>query len=109
MKKIVAVIIAICVFTGCAAQQTFVIPPGKSQQDYADAKQECANEYPYTTNKDIDLAWAILFPPLIPVYAIMIWSQNNQRHGFAQCMESLGFKSDSARNGGNTVKPDAAQ
>lgn len=113
MKKILSVMIAVCMLMGCAPQAKIVIPEGKSTEEYNDALWECQQE---TAAVTFSGSLLMLIPPLIiPLMIADLSIKRKQQQELYECMVRKGFVDNqklaqgSTATGGAAVKQDRSE
>ena len=110
MKKVISIIIIICMLIGCAPQAKIVIPEGKSQEDYSDALWECQQE---TAAVTFSGSFLMLIPPLIiPLVIADLSIKRKQQQELYECMVRKGFVDSNQKLAQGPVKsgdPDIKQ
>lgn len=114
MKKIISVIITVCMLMGCAPQAKIVIPEGKTTEEYNDALWECQQE---TAAVTFSGSLLMLVPPLIiPLMIADLSIKRKQQQELYECMVRKGFVDSnqklaqgSTAAGGAAVKQDRSE
>jgi hypothetical protein len=114
MKKVISVVITVCMLMGCAPQAKIVIPEGKSKEEYSDALWECQQE---TAAVTFSGSFLMLIPPLIiPLMIADLSIKRKQQQELYECMVRKGFVDSNqklaqgpAKSGGPDAKPSPSE
>ena len=89
MKKIISIIIVVCLITSCASQQMYITPADKTLNDFNAASAECSQSSGYSGGGGFLFGPAIIIFPIIIIWNIV---RRNQQSNFETCMIAKGYE-----------------